>query len=240
MEVKRIKDYLIINFNEIDVVFTTAEKGRSFNRNTEEGIHELQSIKNDFNVNEVAYLKQIHSDFVLEYENGNTESFINNEGDAIITNKTDVAVGVFTADCVPVIIVDEVNKVIAAVHSGWRGTFDSITYKTLVEMQKKYDCKSENIQILIGPHIRQCCYEISEDLKEEFINKKDISEEIMFNGRKLNMEACIEDDAIRFGVNKENIHSLNLCTHCSENIRLFSYRKSKGTYGRMFAFAYIK
>ena len=87
------------------------------------------------------------------------------EGDAIITNVKNVIIGVFTADCVPVILVDEENKVIAAIHSGWRGTFESITLKTIKKMKEEFNTNEINIKAYIGPHIRKCCYEVSEELK---------------------------------------------------------------------------
>ena len=72
----------------------------------------------------------------------------------------------FTADCVPVILVDKENEAIAAIHSGWKGTFSSIVTETILRMKEEYNSKAENIVAYIGPHIRQCCYEVSEDLKE--------------------------------------------------------------------------
>ncbi|MGN0144957.1 MAG: peptidoglycan editing factor PgeF [Clostridium sp.] len=234
----REEDFIKFKEKNFEVVFTNAEKERSFNRNTENGIRELNSLKDTFNVREVAYLKQIHSDKILDY---NLESnFNDNEGDAIITKEKEVIIGVFTADCVPVIIVDDNKGVAAAVHSGWRGTFESITYKTVEKMKKEYGCSAENIKVYIGPHIRKCCYEVSEELKEKFIEKKsDIDCNVLFNNRNLNLEACIEQDLKNAGVKEDNINSLNLCTYCCDSIKLHSYRKSEGSYGRMFAFVIL-
>ena len=117
------RDFLVLDNDKSTVVFSTALDNRSFNRNTDEGKEALNSIVNDFNVKKVLYLNQVHSDKVYAYKN--EENFIENDGDGIITNERNVAVGVFTADCVPVIIVNEINGVIGAVHSGWKGTFNS-------------------------------------------------------------------------------------------------------------------
>ena len=59
----------------------------------------------------------------------------------------------------PIILVDDVKGVSAAIHSGWRGTFESITLKTVEKMKSEYGCKAEDIKAFIGPHIRKCCYE---------------------------------------------------------------------------------
>ena len=237
---KVFKDFWVLEGEKINLVFSNAEMNRSFNRHTEEGINNLLSLKEDFNVNEVQYIRQIHSDKVFVYK-GNDEEFIENEGDGIITNEKSVIVGAFTADCVPVLLVDEVKCVVGAVHSGWKGTFNDISKKAVEKMIKEYGSNVEDIRAYIGPHIRQCCYEVSEELKEKFIEKFNmIPEENLFNGRNLRMELCIESDLKTIGLKDENIYSLKLCTHCEKESKLFSYRASNGTYGRLFSFIYIK
>lgn len=237
---RKEEDFLIIDNERSRIVFTNAEKGRSFNRNTEEGVMELNSLRRDFNADDIIYLKQIHSDKILRYEK-DKKSIKDEEGDAIITNEKNVIIGVFTADCVPIILVDEKNGVIAAIHSGWRGTFESITLKTIKKMKDEFNIDEANIRAYIGPHIRKCCYEVSEELKSNFIEKKkNISEAELFDGRKLNLEACIIDDLRCAGVKECNINSINLCTYCTDTIKLHSYRKSQGSYGRMFAFIMLR
>ena len=237
---KVFKDFWVLEGEKSNLVFSNAEMNRSFNRHTEEGINNLLSLKEDFNVNEVQYIRQIHSDKVFVYK-GNDEEFIENEGDGIITNEKSVIVGAFTADCVPVLLVDEVKCVVGAVHSGWKGTFNDISKKAVEKMIKEYGSNVEDIRAYIGPHIRQCCYEVSEELKEKFIEKFNmIPEENLFNGRNLSMELCIESDLKTIGLKDENIYSLKLCTHCEKESKLFSYRASNGTYGRLFSFIYIK
>lgn len=224
--------------NVAKIVFSNAELNRSFNRNTDEGVKQLESLRCKFNVNEVVYLKQVHSDNIFIYNNND---IINEEGDAIISNNKNVIIGVFTADCVPVILVDEVKKVSAAIHSGWRGTFNSITLKTIEKMKSEFKCNSKNIKAYIGPHIRSCCYEVSKELKEKFLEKKkEIKESDLFNKNNLNLEECILNDLSNSGVKEENINTLELCTYCSKKIKLHSYRKSNGNYGRMFTFIILE
>lgn len=238
-DLKINKDFIEIDLNSIKVVFSTAEMDRSFNRHNDIGIANLESIKDDFKILDVKYLQQIHSDKVYVYNN-NYENIKDEEGDGIITNEKNIAVGVFTADCVPIIIVNEDSKVVAAVHSGWKGTFNSIVVNTINEMKREFNINIESTKIFIGPHIRQCCYEVSEDLKEKFIKKTGIEEDRLFNGRNLSMEECILKDLRKIGIEEKNIFSLNLCTHCEKSIKLHSYRGASGTYGRLFSFAYIK
>lgn len=234
--VKKKDDFITIDDGKFKIVFTNAEKGRSFNRNTEDGIKELNSLRKEFDAKDIIYLKQIHSDKILNYT-CNDENIKDEEGDAIITNEKNIIIGVFTADCVPIILIDEEKEVMAAIHSGWRGTFESITLKTIEKMKSEFNTNEMNIKAYIGPHIRKCCYEISEELKSNFIEKKKtISKEELFDGNNLNLESCIVDDLKKAGVKEYNINSLNLCTHCNDDIKLHSYRKSQGSYGRMFSF----
>lgn len=230
-------DLLIKEFKDLNIIFTTAKDSRSFNRNLEEGINNLQSLKKKFKLDSLSYIKQIHSDYIISYSGENINE---NEGDAIITKELNSGVGVFTADCVPVIIFDEETKAIAAVHSGWKGTIASITKKTLKKMILENNINIKTTTIIIGPHIRKCCYEVSEDLKERFLKTTNIDEKKLFNNRNLNLEECILKDALEIGILEDNIYSLGLCTHCSEDIKLFSYRKSIGTYGRLFSLIFRK
>ena len=236
---KNGNDFIKFQEGKFEVVFSTAENNKSFNRNTEEGIRELEALIDKFHGENVEYLKQIHSNKVYTYRKGSNE-FKDNEGDALITNEKKVIIGVFTADCVPVILVDKENEAIAAIHSGWKGTFSSIVTETILRMKEEYNSKAENIVAYIGPHIRQCCYEVSEDLKEQFLKKFDIEKDKLFDGRNLSLEECINNDLINSGVLEENIHSLGLCTNCEKEVKLHSYRKSNGAYGRLFSFVYIK
>lgn len=238
-DLKKEKDFLIYEIGKINIVFSTAENDRSFNRHKDFGVENLNSIVKDFNLDNIQYLNQIHSDNVFVYNklNGDIRS---KEGDALITKEDNTAIGVFTADCVPIIISDVKNNIIASIHSGWKGTFNSIVLKTLKKMQKDFNIDINETKVFIGPHIRQCCYEVSYELKESFIEKTKIEESKLFKDRNLSMEECILKDIREFGIKESNIYSLNLCTHCEEEIKLYSYRKSVGTYGRLFSFAFIK
>lgn len=238
-DLKKEKDFLIYELGKINIVFSTAENDRSFNRHKDFGVDNLNSIVKDFQLDNIQYLNQIHSDNVFVYNklNGDIRS---KEGDALITKEENTAIGVFTADCVPIIIADVKNNIIASIHSGWKGTFNSIVLKTLNKMQKDFNIDINETKVFIGPHIRQCCYEVSYELKESFTEKTKIEESKLFKDRNLSMEECILKDIREFGIKESNIYSLNLCTHCEEEIKLYSYRKSIGTYGRLFSFAFIK
>jgi len=114
----------------------------------------------------VVTLRQIHSDVVHrldEPEEGQTL-----QGDALITQKRGVLLTVQTADCVPILLADTKKRVVAAIHSGWRGTARRIAEKTLGRMQMEFGTRPEDVIAAIGPGIGQCCYEVGEDVAKEF------------------------------------------------------------------------
>lgn len=239
-DLKKLDDLWVIDKKDVVIGFSNAENDRSFNRHTQQGVDNLFSIKEEFNAEDIVYIRQVHSDTVLIYE-GNRDKFIENEGDGIITEVPKTIIGSFTADCVPVILVDNEKKVISAVHSGWKGTFKHISSKTVYKMINEFGCDPKKIEAYIGAHIRQCCYEVSHELKNKFIDEFScLDRDKLFIGRNLNMELCIESDLIDSGLDRSNINSLELCTHCEKTHKLFSYRGSNGTYGRLFSFCYIK
>lgn len=234
---KRKDDLLIKEFGNVTIVFTTAENDRSFNRNLEEGIKNLNSLKHNFELNNLSFIKQIHSDYIYTFKGS---SINENEGDSIITEEVNSGIGIFTADCVPVLIFDEETKALAAIHSGWKGTIVSITKKTLEKMILENNININTTKIIMGPHIKKCCYEVSEELKENFLKVTKIEENELFNNRNLSLEECILKDVKELGIKEDNIYSLDLCTYCSKDIKLFSYRKSVGTYGRLFSLIFRK
>ncbi|MEG0773274.1 peptidoglycan editing factor PgeF [Clostridium sp.] len=240
MKKKSIEDYKYISYecgDDIEVVFFTAENGLTFNRRTEKGQENLNKIKKWFNVEKIVYLNQIHSAIVHIFENN--KEVINSEGDGIITSNTNTAIGVFTADCVPVILVDKAKRIISAVHSGWRGTYDNIVGKTVNMMKETYNCNPEEMKIYIGPHNRECCYEVSEELIHKF-NTNPLFKGKISQGRMLSLEKCIKIELLNENVKEENINFTRQCTFCSKDLTFFSYRREEEKEGRMYSFVYMK
>lgn len=232
-------EYLSYKSGErIEVVFFTARKNLSFNRRTEEGQKNLNKLKEWFNLEKVVYMNQIHSDIVHIFDN--SDDIINSEGDGLVTNNKNTAIGIFTADCVPILLTDETSNTIAAVHSGWRGTYENIVGKAIDTMVNKYNCNPQNIKAFIGPHNKECCYEVSEELIEKFKNLPLFMDKDINFKRNLNLENCIKIQLLNKGLTSNKIISANQCTFCSKDLKLFSYRREEEKEGRMYSFVYIK
>lgn len=229
--VQNEREFLKIEDGNINIVFSTAYNDISYKLGDENTLKNLEELKNIFSVNKVNYTKQIHSDILINLDE---EESVDGEADGLILSRKNEIAGVFTADCVPVIIYDKDKEVIAAVHSGWKGTIADISKKACKIMKEKYSC--ENIKVIIGPCVGKCCYEVSEELAEKFTNKYG---ETVADLRMLDLKEAIKIQLKDF-VRSENILDLNLCTNCSTDIELHSYRRKQENSGRLFSFAYIK
>jgi hypothetical protein len=153
----------------------------------------------------------------------------------MITDQPGIGLAVNIADCVPVLLFDPVKKIIAGVHSGWRGTEKKILHKTL---NKLLDYKSipENIVAYIGPSISRNIYEVGKEVAELF-DKKYIDErenKLFLDVAGINYNILLES-----GVKKNNIQVSELCTFAMKDI-LHSYRRDGEKSGRSFALIAMK
>ena len=184
-------------------------------------INELQT---KYQFNKYYYLKQIHSNIV--HIAG--DNYINNqEGDALITNLVNTPLVVNAADCIPIVLYDKENKVIAAIHSGWKGTLNNITNKCLKLMMKYFDSKPKNISAYLYPSIRICHFEIEKDVFKQFENKiENITNYVIKKEPKyyLDLQKIVKDNLKKLGI--ININDSNICTYCNHD-NYYSYRYNR-------------
>lgn len=194
-----------------------------------------------FNISNLTSNIQIHSDIVNVINKENINQKI--DGDALVTNIAGVPLLIFTADCVPIAIIDKKNKAIGLAHAGWRGTYERIGQKTIEFMKKEYDTNCEDVVCVIGPSIGPCCYEVSEELIEKFNTNLTNCEEkfyIIEEGKYyLDLWKINEYILKSSGVNEKNIINLNLCSSCNEQ-DFHSYRKHDKTQKRIGMILQIK
>lgn len=161
--------------------------------------------------------------------------------DGLITNEPGITLITSYADCVPLYFVDPVNKAIGLSHSGWKGTVGKIGKKTVEAMQREFGSNPKDIIAVIGPSICFDCYEISENVAEEFMGNfsNEIVSEILYNkgNGKYQLDLWLTNKHILLeaGLRKEHITNSNLCTCCNDSL-LFSHRASNGHRGNLAAF----
>lgn len=158
--------------------------------------------------------------------------------DALITAESGVALATFYADCTPVLIVDIQKKVIASVHSGWRGTLLKIAPKTVLKMTREFGCDPKDMVCAIGPSIKQCHFEVGKEVYDQFVNvfgQPAAHYTIQKNGKYyVNTDALNVDTLATCGVPLENISICPLCTFCHNDV-FYSHRGDGGITGRMCA-----
>ena len=113
----------------------------------------------------VITVRQIHSTRVLD---ARTVTDRSDEGDALVSDQIGRCIGVRTADCVPILILDAHCRSVAAIHAGWRGTAGSIVQTVVDKMRALYGSRPEDLYAAIGPCIQACCYEVSSDVAGQF------------------------------------------------------------------------
>jgi hypothetical protein len=177
-------------------------------------------------------LRQIHSNGVV---NANGVNSGEAEGDALITDSIGKGIGVRTADCVPILMLDCRNRVLAAIHAGWRGTAEGIAQCAVERMQADFQTDPRDLYAAIGPCIRQCCYEVGEEVASWFeAIFPEWSAASEAGKRKLDLPEANRRQMQGAGVDPERIFDCCLCTAC-EAAQFFSHRREPTNPGRMVA-----
>ena len=186
----------------------------------------LDGLVHGFGIRESEYpagivtVKQIHSSIVR------TPNDVPCEGDAMISDRPEVIVGIKTADCVPVLLADPVTRTVAAIHAGWRGTAAHIVDEAIAAMSKKWQTRPEDLRAAIGPSIGACCYEVGAEVARQF--------GIEATGA-VHLDLPLENAKQLRAAGVRNIRISGECTFCAAG-RFFSWRRERERAGRMISF----
>ena len=165
--------------------------------------------------------------------------------DGLITDERGITLGAFFADCIPLYFYDRKKQVIGLAHSGWRGTCKKMGAVMIDEMAKKIGTDAKDVIACIGPGICQDCYQVSEDVYEEFsknFKSEDIKSIFREDGEdhfRLSLWKANEIVLKEAGVLPENIFTSNICTACNPDL-LYSHRIMGDIRGNMAAFLALK
>ncbi len=155
--------------------------------------------------------------------------------DALITDRRNVPLAVFTADCLSVFLYSTGVPAIGLVHAGWRGTQAGIVARTVVLMREKFDLDMPDLSAFFGPAIRDCCYEVGQEFGG-FFDTGPIK-----RGSRYYFDLVVENkkQLLGSGVIENNIFDCGICTF-SQNEDYFSYRKEGASCGRMMSVIMLK
>jgi polyphenol oxidase len=211
-------------------------------------------------------LKQIHSGVVRLFARSPAEPSHGRPagaggpaqvGDASFTNAPGLLLGVQTADCVPILLVDPEKRTVAAIHAGWRGTLARIAEKTVGQMRMHFGSNPADVLAALGPAIGGCCYEVGTELVTKFTSQFADAEEYFDELRtgeepnplqwlnmmppghqpppknvRLDLRKANRAQLLAAGLGDTNIFASDLCTACHTSL-LFSYRKEADRSGRL-------
>jgi len=192
----------------------------------------------------LATLYQIHSSNVITITNP-SQITERPQADAHVTNLPGIALGILTADCVPILFADPTNRVIGAAHSGWKGTVGNITSNVITAMEA-LGAKRENIVAAIGPAIQQSSYEVGPDFPEPFLaidpdNRKFFVPSDREKHHMFDLTGYVYMQLEKAGLAR--IEKIDRDT-CKEEDRFFSYRRmckrGEKDYGRQLSAIALK
>lgn len=172
-------------------------------------------------------VRQIHS---AEVWNAHPLADRQCEGDALITDDLNRRIGVRTADCVPILLLDPDKRAVAAVHAGWRGTVAAIVRRTIEKMQVDFGTHAADIRAAIGPCIRECCYEVGPEVASQFSPLFPEWPPVA-GKRHLDLVEANRRHLTSAGVPDAQVFDSGLCTVCLPE-HFFSYRREPQNPGR--------
>jgi YfiH family protein len=176
---------------------------------------------------DLATLRQIHSATCVPAAG---RSGMLGTGDALLENTPGSVVAVKTADCLPILLVDERHRAVAAVHAGWRGTVAQIARRAVEAMGERFGALPADLHAAIGPGIGKCCYEVGPEVAAHFGEQGRAHVDLAGANRRQLMES---------GVTPARIYASNLCTMCRPE-EFHSFRRDKEAAGRSYSFAGIR
>jgi YfiH family protein len=202
---------------------------------------------------------QVHSDLIWL-----TPSNHPGVGDGLLTDTPGVLLSIRTADCHPILLADARKKAVAALHAGWRGALKRIAEKGVGEMRRWFGSRPEDLRAAIGPGIHRCCYEVGEEVRDEFRTQFEYADELFTETKetepirerypllfltarapghiepflpvqiRFDLAEANRRQLIAAGLRPRNIWVSPLCTACNPD-QLFSHRAQQGKTGRMMA-----
>ena len=197
-------------------------------------------------------VRQIHSANLIHVAAGPKEHS-SSAADGMVTREEGLVLGVLTADCVPVFFWDSDKRVAAIAHAGWKGIAQGIVPKVVQALRQNFRSKSHSVRVVLGPCIRQCCYEVGAEFQELFPSyfversldgvpagaASDQFQKEVENKGTVHLPAIVRDQLVEEGVDPEKIYDSGFCTSC-HNDQFYSVRAEKDTKERMLSVISIR
>ncbi|PYX90854.1 MAG: peptidoglycan editing factor PgeF [Acidobacteria bacterium] len=250
--------------NSLNLGFTRTDKHSNVETNRARLLQSIAAYGADRKLWPLVTLRQVHSDIIHRVSAVPEKNLA---GDGMVTNTANLLLGIQTADCLPIILVDKKRHTLGVFHAGWRGTVKRIVEKGLGEMRRYFGTHPKDVQAAIGPGIHSCCYQVGEEVRIKFESQFEYGAELFRETKEsdeiherypllfltarapghselptklfLDLVEANRRQLLAAGVPGKNIHASELCTSCRSDL-LFSHRADKGVTGRMMGVAGIR
>ena len=156
------------------------------------------------------------------------------EGDALVAAESGLAVGVWVADCVPILLCDETTRTAAAIHAGWRGTVKGVLGAAIAVLRSRFGAAPGALRVALGPCIGPCCFEVGNEVADALLAAFPAAAACVVPGERTRVD-LVEANRLQAraaGVPAGRIQAAGLCTMCRPDL-LESYRRGAGNAGRM-------
>lgn len=200
----------------------------------------LDQLKKSYPEIQFHRVKQNHGDQVFQCNDVMTDW--TTVADAQITELKKTALCISTADCIPVMIFDQRNKRIAAIHAGWRGVANQIALKTMQSLIEQNSILND-LKIYIGPHIQKESFEVGDDVAELIhqsiqTNLRSSDQHTVENKRMIDLHQIFIQQLLDFGIKLDQITDLKINT--VTDLDFHSFRRDKEKSGRQLSFIFLK
>jgi len=184
----------------------------------------------------VATMRQVHGATVVSVNEDTVDA---EEADGVATRARGLALGVLTADCVPILLVAPTHGVVAAVHAGWRGTVAGVTARTLDHLAAAFAVPPSDVYAALGPSIGGCCYEtdrrVADQLEQRWGSLPGVVRERSHGKVRLDLRQANAEMLVRCSVPRAQLSRVGPCTQCAA-ADFYSHRGARGRTGRQLSF----
>ncbi len=238
-----IHSKLLKQFKNLTQGFTTKQNGNlgfhvGDDRESVIQNHKALGKELSYNYETLVHMQQIHSNECRVVETYD-DFFHPPCCDALITNKKNIPLMVMVADCSPLLFYDAKQEVIALAHAGRAGTFSNIVQSVLTSFKENYNSSVENIFVSVGASIKECCYEVGEEIVQE---AEELSLSYSISKREnsyyLNISKILSRQLLNAGILEQNIEFIDECSCCNQK-SYYSYR-GEGKTGRFTGIVMLK
>jgi len=177
--------------------------------------------------------RQVHGPDVVNADGRDPAELAVTPADALVTSEAGRPIGVYTADCLPILYADRAGRVGAA-HAGWRGTVAGVAAATFAAMQQ-LGATPRSIRVVLGPCIGPCCFEVGEEVAAEFerVAPRAVERRAEWQRPHINLWTANLDLLDAAGCRHSSVFPF--CTMCEVD-RFFSFRRDGGQIGQMLSF----